>query len=266
MEALVTAGGVNRPEDPLFQLTGVEKKALIPLAGKPMVTWVIEALHGSGIIDNIVIVGLKPDDVDLSDFPVHFVDPVGGLIDNILAALARAKEINPAARKMLLVSSDIPLITPEIVRGYVEECGSQEADIYYTAIEQKTMEARFPDSKRTFIPFFKGGKFSGGDMFLADVTAPDRTDIELFRSLTSVRKNYFKQARLAGFGFIFRFLLRMMTLDEAAERIGKIINLEVRAVDSGYAELGMDLDKPHQYEMIKAILEERQAQTSGQPG
>ena len=263
MEALVTAGGVNRPEDPLYELTGVEKKALIPLAGKPMITWVIEALYGSGIIDNIVIVGLKPDETDLSNFPVHYVDPAGGMIDNILAALARAREINPTARKMLLSSSDIPLITPEIVRGFVEECGSLEADIYYTVIEQKTMETRFPDSRRTFVPFLKDGNFSGGDLFLADVTAPERTDVELFRSLTSLRKNYFKQARLAGFGFILRFLLRMMTLDEVAERGSKIVNLDVRAVDTRYAELGMDLDKPHQYEMIKAILEERQAQISG---
>ena len=262
MEAIITAGGINRPDDPLYSLTGVEKKALIPLAGKPMVSWIVEALYGSGIINNMVIVGLKPTEVDLSGFPVFFVDPVGGLIDNILAALAKAREINPTAQKMLLSSSDIPLITPEIVRGFVEECGSQDADIYYTVVEQKVMETRFPQSERTFVPFLKDGNFSGGDMFLADVAAPERTDVELFRSLTNLRKNYFKQARLAGFGFIIRFMLRLMTLDEVAERVSKIVNLDVRAVNTRYAELGMDLDKPHQYEMIKSILEERQAQRS----
>ena len=194
MEAVVTAGGIIRPDDPLKALTEVEKKALIPLAGKPMITWVVEALHGSGIIDNIVIVGLKPDEADLNEFSVHYVDPVGGMVDNILVALARAREINPTAQKMLLSSSDIPLITPEIVRGFVEECGSLEADIYYSVIEQKTMEARFPDSKRTYVPFFKGGKYSGGDIVLGDVTAPERTDVDIFRSLTGLRKNYFKQA------------------------------------------------------------------------
>ncbi len=263
MEAIITAGGINQPDDPLYELTGVEKKALIPLAGKPMVIWVVEALYGSGIINNMVIVGLKATEVDLNNFPVHFVDPVDGLIDNILAALARAREINPTAQKMLLSSSDIPLITPEIVRGFIDECGSQEADIYYTVVEQKTMEARFPNSKRTFVPFLKDGNFTGGDMILADVTAPERTDVELFRSLTKVRKNYFKEARLAGFGFIIRFLLRLMTLAEVAERVSKIVNLDVRAVNTRYAELGMDLDKPRQYEMIKSVLEERLAQRAG---
>jgi hypothetical protein len=172
------------------------------------------------------------------------------------------KEVNPAAQKALLASSDIPLITTEIVRGFIEECGPLDADVYYAFVEEKTMEARFPNSKRTFVPF-KGGRYSGGDVVLADISAPSKTDIDLFRDLTSSRKNYLQQAKLLGLGFIIRFLLRMMTVTEAAQRISKIINLEAHGVDTRFAELGMDLDKPHQYEMIKAILEERQAQILG---
>lgn len=256
MDAVVTAGGKNRADDPLYRITGVKKKALIPLGGKPMIAWVVEALAGSGLVQNIVIVGLEPDEVDFGPVQVNFVHGVDGLVDNILAALDRLKQINPAAQKTLLVSSDIPLITPEIVRGFVDECGSQEADIYYAIVEQNTMEARFPGSKRTFVPF-KGGRYSGGDIFLADVSAPDKTDLDLFRSLTGSRKNYWQQARMLGFGFIFRFLFRMMTVEEAAQRASKIINLNARAVVTRFAELGMDLDKPHQYEIIKADLEKQ---------
>ncbi len=262
MDAIVTAGGVSSSDDPLYALTGIEKKALIPLAGKPMIKWVVEALSGSGLIENIVIVGLKPGEVNFDDIPVYFVDAVGEMIDNILTALDKMKEINPATKKILLSSSDIPLITPEVVRGFIEECGSLEGDVYYAIVEEKTMEARFPGSKRTFVPF-KGGRYSGGDVFLADVTAPTKTDLDLFRALTNSRKNYLNQARMLGFGFIIRFLLRMMTLQDAVERVRKILNLDARAVDTRFAELGMDLDKPHQYEMIKATLEKRQAQMLG---
>ncbi len=262
MDAIVTAGGLNRPNDPLYTVTGIEKKALIPLAGKPMIAWVVEALTGSGLIDHIIIVGLRPDDLPLDGRSFHFVDAVGNLIDNIMAALSKLKEVNPAAQKILLASSDIPLITAESIRGFVAECGSQEADIYYAIVEEKTMEASFPNSKRTFVPF-KGGRYSGGDIFLVDVAAPDKTDLELFRGLTGSRKNYWEQARLLGFGFIIRFLLRQMTVADAAQRSRKILNLDARGVDTRYPELGMDLDKPRQYEMIKAILEQRQAQLLG---
>lgn len=259
MDAIVTAGGINEPDDPLYAATGVAKKALIPLVGKPMVNWVLEALAGSELIDNIVLVGLSSDEVDFPKIPIHFVEPVGGMIDNILAAVDRVKQLNPAVRKVLLSSSDIPLITPTTVRGFIEECGTQEADVYYAAVEKKTMETRFPNSKRTFVPF-KGGRYSGGDLILASSDAPDRVDLDFFRALTGVRKNYWEQVRLLGFGFILRFFLRRMTVEEAARRASKIISLEARVIETKFAEVGMDLDKPHQYEIIKTILEKRQTQ------
>jgi molybdopterin-guanine dinucleotide biosynthesis protein A len=253
MEAIITAGGICAPDDPLYARTGIAKKALIPLAGQPMIKWVIDALIGSGLINHIVIVGLKPAELDFSQPALCFIDSRDGLLDNVLAGVDEVRKINPQAAKVLLCSSDIPLITPEIVRGFVEECGSQEADIYYAVVEEKTMEARFPNSKRTFVPF-KGGRYSGGDLFLVDMAAA-RGNIELFRSLTGSRKNYLAQAQMLGLGFILRFILRLMTIDEAAERARQRMNLNTRVVATRFAELGMDLDKPHQYDMIKAELE-----------
>lgn len=259
MDAIVTAGGILEPDNPLRGLTGVEKKALIPLGGRAMISWILDALRGSGLVDHMAVVGLKPNELDYEDNQLYFVDPKGGLVDNIYAALDKLQDINPSVKKILLLSSDIPLVTPEIIRGFVEECGSQEGDIYYAVVEEKTMEARFPGSNRTFVPF-KGGRYSGGDAFLTDVAAANG-NADLARSLTSSRKNYLQQARAIGFSFIIRFLLRMMTVHEAATRASERINLNKgQVVVTRFAELGMDLDKPHQYEMIKAYLEKREAQ------
>jgi len=261
MDAIITAGGQSLPGDSLYEITGVKKKALIPLSGRPMISWVAEALLDSGVVDNLVIVGLQASEVEINGPAVHFIEAADGLIDNILVGLNRLKQINPAAKKILLCSSDIPLITPEIVRGFVAECGSQTDDVYYAVVEEKTMEARFPSSRRTFIPF-KGGRYSGGDLFLVDISVPDKTDLDLFRSLTGSRKNYWNQARLLGFGFIFRFLLGLMTVHDAAKRGSEILNFEARVVVTQFAELGMDLDKPHQHAMIKTELESLQARLS----
>jgi GTP:adenosylcobinamide-phosphate guanylyltransferase len=258
MDAIITAGGTITPEDPLYQIANVEKKALIPLVGKPMICWVLDALRSSALIDHIIIVGLQPDELDYQDQKLSFVDSAGGLIENIFAGIAKLRQVNPLVKKFLLLSSDIPLITAETVHGFVEECGDQTADIYYAVVEEKTMEARFPQSKRTYIPF-KGGRYTGGDIFLFDMRAANDNNIELGRALTGSRKNALNQARMIGLGFIIRFLLRMMTVHEAARRASAKVNLNGRAVDTRFAELGMDLDKPHQYQIIKASLEERQA-------
>jgi len=258
MDAIITAGGVISPEDPLLALTGVAKKALIPLAGRPMVNWVVNALVGSGLVEHIVIVGLKPSQIEPNRFPVHYVDSVGGIVDNILTAFDRLKEINPSTKKVLISSSDIPLITSASIQGFVAECGAQEADVYYAIVEKETMESRFPESKRTFVPF-KNGRYCGGDIFLADVEVPVKADLDLLRTLTGHRKNYWSQVRLLGLKFIFRFLLGIMTTEEAARRGSEILNFDARGVVTRFAELGMDLDKPRQYQMIRAELEKREA-------
>ncbi|MBN1994576.1 MAG: NTP transferase domain-containing protein [Anaerolineae bacterium] len=260
MDAIVTAGGINNPDDPLFALTGIEKKALIPLAGKPMIAWVVDAIWRSGLVEHIAVVGLEPGEVDFGDAPVCFTGAVGDLISNVLTGLDKIRQLNPSVKKILLASSDIPLITPEIVRGFVAECGSQEADGYYAIVEERTMEARIPGSKRTFVPF-KGGRYSGGDLLLLDIAAAKANE-GLLRSLTGSRKNYWNQARMLGLNFIIRFLLRTMTVDEAAERARARLNVNVLVVDTRYAEIGMDLDKPHQYELIKAMLEARESAAS----
>jgi hypothetical protein len=56
-------------------------------------------------------------------------------------------------------------------------------------------------------------------------------------------------------------LTRQITLDGAVERISKNINISGRAVVWAYAEAGMDVDKPHQLEIIREDLSKRQATT-----
>ncbi|MCB0192842.1 MAG: nucleotidyltransferase family protein [Anaerolineae bacterium] len=258
MDAIITAGGTLKPTDPLFQLTGVDKKALIPLVGKPMIGWIIEAIQASGIVDNIVIVGLKPQDL-APDYPhLYFTDAAGDIIDNVFAGLDRLQTISPQVKNFLLVSSDIPLITPETIRGFVEECGVHDAEVYYAMVEEKLMESRFPISKRTYIPF-KGGRYTGGDIFLMNSSAV-RGNITLAKAATGARKNYLQQIRLIGWSFIFRFLLRRLTVHQAAIEVSAKANLDGRVIATKYAELGMDLDKPQHYDIIKAHLETRQTQ------
>lgn len=258
MDAVITAGGVFKPNDPLYTLTGVQKKALLPLVNRPMISWILDALRDSGLVDNMVIVGLTPQELAYDDNQLYFIESTGNLVDNVYAGLSKLQDVNPKVKKFLLFSSDIPLVTPKIVRGFVAECGSQEADIYYAVVKKETMEAQFPNSKRTYVPM-KDGYFSGGDAFLLDVEAA-AGNAALAKALTGSRKNYLQQAKAVGFGFIINILLRRLTAQEAGQHVAHKANIKGQVVITQYAELGMDVDKPHQYEMIKAILEQREAQ------
>ena len=87
MDAMITAGGTLKPDDPLFQQFGIEKKALLPMVGRPMISWVLEALRNSGGVDHIAIVGLDPDELDYQDDRLHFTPSTGNLVDNVVNRL-----------------------------------------------------------------------------------------------------------------------------------------------------------------------------------
>jgi len=257
MQAIITAGGTFNADDPLFIETGIAKKALLPMGGKTMIRWVAEALIGSKHIDGLVVVGLQPDEFEADDIPVAYVENQGNIVDNVLAGMRQVEQIDPDFKKVVLCSSDIPLITPKIVDGFVETCLADDGDLHYTVVEEKVMEARFPHSNRTFTRL-KGGRYAGGDILMLD-RAPVNANVELIRGLTGQRKHFLAQARMLGFTFIFRFLFGLMDLPEATVRASKILNLDGQVLDYPHAEVGMDVDKLNQYVLVKNDLEARLA-------
>ena len=58
--AVVSAGWTPSEDDPLAEYTQGKSKALIPIAGKPMIAYVVDALAGSRYIQHIVVVALDP--------------------------------------------------------------------------------------------------------------------------------------------------------------------------------------------------------------
>ncbi len=57
MDAIVTAGGIPLPEDPLYPYTEGHSKAMLEIAGKPMIQWVLDALSASSKVENVILIG-----------------------------------------------------------------------------------------------------------------------------------------------------------------------------------------------------------------
>jgi hypothetical protein len=70
-----------------------------------------------------------------------------------------------------------------------------------------------------------------------------------------------RQAAMVGYDTLILLLLRRLTLHAAERRICQRLKLDGHAHLSPYAELAMDVDKPHQFEIIRAALETRQEST-----
>jgi len=257
MYAIVTAGGIPKPEDPLYEYTQGQSKALLEIAGKPMVQWVLDAVGASEKIEQVVVVGLGPESGVSCQKPITYIPNQGSMLDNVRASLAKVVELKPDAGLILMASSDIPALTTEMVDWAIEAAQETEDDLYYNLITKEVMEARFPGSNRSYIKF-TDAEICGADMNLARASAASGND-ELWERLISARKNPFKQAALFGYSTLFLMLTRRLSIHDAAPRISKQIGIRGRAVFCPYAELAMDVDKPHQFEILRADLEKQVA-------
>ncbi len=255
MNAIVTAGGVPEPDEPLYPITQGQPKALIPIAGRPMVAYVVEALARSGRIEPIVLVGLPPEIALTLPAPVVRLPSYGGMLENIEAGLDWLRRSYPHDDRTVLCSSDIPLITPEIVNAHLDTCLETDHDLYYAIVEKSVMEARFPGSRRTYARI-KDGTFTGGDLNMVRTMATEKRR-DLLQKLIAARKSPLRQARLIGFWPLVRFITRQITIAEAQELALRILGLRGRAIISPYAELAMDVDKPWQLEIVRRELETR---------
>lgn len=252
MDAIVMAGGIPRAEDPLYEYTQGDPKALLDIAGKPMIQWVLDAISGSATVERVVLISL-PEDANLEcTKPVTYLPDQGGLLENVRGGIEKAVEINPQAEHVLTISSDIPMIQSEMIDWMVEENSGTNLQLYYTVIPREVMEKRFPESKRSYTRL-KDAELCGGDLNMIH-SSTVHANVELWDSIIEARKNVFKQAALLGYGNLMLLLSRQLTLAGAVKRVTKKMDITGKAVISPYAELGMDVDKPHQLEIVRAEL------------
>jgi GTP:adenosylcobinamide-phosphate guanylyltransferase len=255
MDAVVIAGGIPRPDELLYPYTQGKPKAMLDIMGKPMVQWVLDALGGARHVGNVVLIGL-PEDSGLTCIkPLTFIPNKMSMIENVSAGIKKVMEINPSATKVLLATADIPAITSEMVDWEIETTIDKNVDLCYNIVKREVIERRYPNSRRTFTKL-KGMEACGADLHVLGTSVVSMNP-EIWEKLTASRKNPLKQAAILGFDTLLLMLLRVITLENAIKKITARLHMTGTAIISPYAEMAMDVDKPHQLEMMREDLKKQ---------
>jgi molybdopterin-guanine dinucleotide biosynthesis protein A len=256
MDAIVTAGGIPQPNDPLYNYSHGDSKALIDVAGKPMIQWVLDALSDAKNVDNVIVIGLSPKSGVTCKKPMHFISNQGRMLANIVAGVNKVLELDKRSKYVLIVSSDIPALKPEMVDWLVETCMQTQDDLYYGVCPRDVMETRFPNSKRTYTKL-KDIELCGADINISHVSMATE-HLDTWEALMGSRKSPLRQAGIVGMGTLFAYLTRSDTLEEMVQRICKRIGIKGRGIVWPYAEACMDVDKPHQLELLREDMAKQQ--------
>ena len=252
MDAIILAGGKLSSGHPLYKKAEGGNKVLIEIAGKPMIQWIIDALNQAETIDRIFISGLNDHGHLVSGKQLFYFEGGKNLMDSILAGMYQLVKLTPTAEKCLVVSGDIPAINGQIVDWVVNSATAPGVEIFYNVVPKSVMEKRFPGSNRSYVKL-RDVTVCGGDMHVFNPQSTIR-DGSKWRHIVESRKSLHKLMFLFGLEILFRAIFRMPTLEEVAKLICNRLEMSGRVVISPFAELGMDVDKPHQFQIVEKEL------------
>lgn len=243
-DAIILAGGENSKQ--LSRFSSQPYEALIEIAGRPMVTYVAQALAASGQVDRILVVG-PAQALKGCSFPPKTEIFASGvtIMDTIRQGMAGLGH----NRNTLIATADIPLLTAESVNHFLQQCSRVEADLYYPIVTEEVNEKAYPGVRRTYVRF-REGTFTGGNLFLVNPLIVPGC-VALAEKIIDNRKNPLKLCHMLGWSFVVKFVLGMLDLRQVERRVSELLGIRGAVIQSPYAELGIDVDKPSDYELVQ---------------
>lgn len=257
LDAVVLAGSVNRI--PLFPGNSPGRKALVPIAGRPMIAYVLDALNQAQTVGRILVVG-APEVLEYAT-RWRYVDGLlegTSLLDNAWRGLEAA-----SSDRVLFCNPDQPLLRAEMVDHFVEHGLQENADLVTSWARVENL-GPYAEGEHKFARF-GDGEFAHGNLFLARREFPhaDRVKRRL-DAIYAARKNAYKFAWALGPSLFGRFLVallcrRLPSLRKTLEMTGQDFGVTLGCVESPYPEIVLDIDEPEDYAAAVRYLSWREA-------
>ena len=246
--ALILAGTQER--GPLEIEENIDNKALIMINNKPIIEYIVDALNNSENIDRILVVGPKNK---LHPYIGKKVEEILNSGKSILENMEIGLNYFNSTDNLLLLASDIPLITPEAIDEFLRICTKRKAQIGYPIITKENIVKKYPETKRTYIKM-KEGIFCGGNIafFKPEVFFQNK---KLIKELFDNRKDTWKYVKILGLKFILKFLFKTLTFEEIEKRVTDVLGYNSIAAEISYPEIMIDLDKTSDLKLIRKCLE-----------
>jgi GTP:adenosylcobinamide-phosphate guanylyltransferase len=261
--AIVLAGR-RSADDPLAKAAGASHRALLDIEGEPMLVRVVKRLNTWPTIERILINIDEP--ALLRELPELMALHEKGVVEFMNSTDSPSRSVMESLRwadlergPVLVTTADHALLDDEMLGMFFRESARLEADLTFGLVSRTTIEARFPEAKRTYLRF-RDGAFSGANLFLFRTPNAKRA-AAFWRRVEQERKHPWRIARAFGIGTLLLFLTRRLDLDAALLRASNVVGARVQAIRLTIAEAAVDVDKIEDLELVRRILAERATET-----
>ncbi len=242
--AVVLAGGLAKPE--FAARTGVPHRALLKVGENTMLERVVAGLRSADAVGDVAVI------TDLETPPgTARIGDQGSFQANLFAGLEWARD----APHVLVSTCDIPFVTGEAIRDFVEKALAADADLVYCAALVERCHDRFPGVRRTAVRL-REGALTGGNVVLARPAFMLRHRDRIV-SAYAARKSPWRLARMFGPRMLLRLVLNLtvrpglVSVSELESAAGRALGGRVRAVITDYPELATDIDRPEDAEALR---------------
>jgi GTP:adenosylcobinamide-phosphate guanylyltransferase len=255
--ALVLAGS-RGAVDPVARAAGVPHKALAPVAGRPMLLRVVDALRASpsvgrialAVQDRAIVDALPPLAAAVERGEITLVPTSGSPALTVEAAITSLPDVFP----LLVTTSDHALLTPAIVESFTAGVPAR-AEVAVGLATRTVILGRYPDSIRTFIRL--GGEGYSGCNLFAFARPESAQAVAFWVRMERYRKTPWKIAASIGLGPLLRYALGLLSLDAAFGELSRLVGVRGVPVVLPQPEAAIDVDKPSDLVQVERILAAR---------
>ncbi|MDE2572665.1 MAG: nucleotidyltransferase family protein [bacterium] len=247
MRAVVLAGGPADDEVARLQ-PGAPSKAFVRVGGATLLERVLRGLRAAHTIDAIRVVAPQQALGDPSLASVEACPAGTRMVDSLRNAV---DGLDPNT-SLLAVASDVALLSGAVVDDFVQGAQALEADLVYATVRKETHMARYPELPHTWVRLREGTFCGGGFVLLKPRALPSIFEaIEVFGA---ARKSPLKLARLLGWGTIWRFALRRLSISYVEQRVRGLTGIQARALECRYAEAAVNVDRAGDVAAVERLI------------
>lgn len=221
------------------------QKALVPLHGRPAVSYLIDSLRQCEGVRRVILASDQPG-IECSSGVDICIDAHRDVSDCVLAGVNAAAD----AQRCLIMNGDMPLATPEALDDLLRH--APDSDVIYPIVEKSDVSEVFP-GRSPFYVNTKQGQFTGSSCLLFAPGAVLAKQEMLLR-LLNARDNPTELLALVGPVFAMKLMLSELALGEFESHLSRALDMSCKVFITHFPGLLASIDNASDIALMEREL------------